>query len=330
MEMEALWNQCEGRWPGILRTLGLPEDLLSKKAMACPFCGGDDRFKFTDHEGKGLYFCRGCGPGNGVTLAGKVLDEPVSEIIRRILEILGAGGVKAASKPRRSPGKAQAARMLEKSSPLKKGDPVCLYLGGRGLRKASQALLYNKSAAAGKSRKMPSMVAPVTGVGGEVVGLHLTHLERSGKLWRKAEMDTPKRCRLIGETISGGAVRLGDPCELLGLTEGIETALAVHEDFGVRCWAALGTSGITGWQPPEGVRRVVVFADHDASHAGQLAAYRLASRLEGEGTPCIVLLPDAPGDFLDSHNRAPVPRAVDWMEILWERRKGGQHRPDVL
>ena len=59
----ALAERCKGRWPDILRNLGL----LSSAALAgrdqpCPVCGGHDRFRFTD-KGYGRWFCRGCGMG---------------------------------------------------------------------------------------------------------------------------------------------------------------------------------------------------------------------------------------------------------------------------
>ena len=59
----ALAELCKGRWPDILRSLGL----LSSAALAgrdqpCPTCGGHDRFRFTD-KGYGRWFCRGCGMG---------------------------------------------------------------------------------------------------------------------------------------------------------------------------------------------------------------------------------------------------------------------------
>lgn len=58
-----LAERCKGRWPDILRRLGL----LSGAALAgrdtpCPVCGGNDRFRFTD-KGFGCWFCRGCGHG---------------------------------------------------------------------------------------------------------------------------------------------------------------------------------------------------------------------------------------------------------------------------
>ena len=59
----ALAELCRGRWPDILRSLGLlSSTALAGRDQPCPTCGGHDRFRFTD-KGYGRWFCRGCGMG---------------------------------------------------------------------------------------------------------------------------------------------------------------------------------------------------------------------------------------------------------------------------
>ena len=64
-----LAERCKGRWPDILRRLGiLSSAALAGKDVPCPMCGGHDRFRFSD-KGFGRWFCRGCGQGgDGVRL----------------------------------------------------------------------------------------------------------------------------------------------------------------------------------------------------------------------------------------------------------------------
>ena len=59
---------AQGRWRDILQSLGMDERSLSGKHGPCPMCGGKDRFRFDDKDGRGTYFCSGCGAGDGVKL----------------------------------------------------------------------------------------------------------------------------------------------------------------------------------------------------------------------------------------------------------------------
>ena len=101
-------------------------------------------------------------------------------------------------------------------------------------------------------------------------------------------------------TINGGAVRLHAAHEELGVSEGVETALAAHEMFGIPVWAALSDIGMSSFKPPAGIRRVRVFGDNDAKYVGQAAAFALAKRLNKEGISVEVQIPpDTDTDWLN-------------------------------
>jgi putative DNA primase/helicase len=106
-------------------------------------------------------------------------------------------------------------------------------------------------------------------------------------------------------TISGGAVRLHEPDDALGIAEGIETALAAHQLFKIPVWAALSEGGIKSFRPLGGLRQLHVFADNDLNFVGQDAAYNLARRLSREGVNVEVYVPPDPDtDWLDVLNRS--------------------------
>ena len=56
------------RWHWILTTLGVPARYLHNKHGPCPMCGGKDRFRWDDLEGRGTYICNQCGAGDGLML----------------------------------------------------------------------------------------------------------------------------------------------------------------------------------------------------------------------------------------------------------------------
>jgi putative DNA primase/helicase len=103
-----------------------------------------------------------------------------------------------------------------------------------------------------------------------------------------------------GKPIIGAAIRLHPAGDVLGVAEGIETALAAKQLFGVPVWSCISAVGIESFAPPSGVRKLIVFGDNDAKGTGQAAAWGLAKRLITVGIDVDVKIPERIGwDWLD-------------------------------
>ncbi len=78
---------ANGRWYYILSHLGVfvPEN---HKHGACPKCGGKDRFRFDDKNGKGTWFCNHCGSGDGLDLLKLVTGQDIKTACSEINKIL--------------------------------------------------------------------------------------------------------------------------------------------------------------------------------------------------------------------------------------------------
>ncbi|QGP53365.1 DNA primase TraC [Piscirickettsia salmonis] len=63
---------AQGKWRNILPSLGVGQEYLTGRHSPCPCCGGKDRFRFDNKEGRGTYFCNQCGAGNGLDLVMKL------------------------------------------------------------------------------------------------------------------------------------------------------------------------------------------------------------------------------------------------------------------
>ncbi|MBF0295432.1 MAG: toprim domain-containing protein [Magnetococcales bacterium] len=95
--------------------------------------------------------------------------------------------------------------------------------------------------------------------------------------------------------IRGGAIRLYPVSgPVLGVAEGVETSLAVRAATGQPVWSAISASGMAALELPPEIHEVVVWADWDASGAGQQAAETLARRLVREGHAVRILVPPGP------------------------------------
>ena len=53
--------RARGNWPAILSALGIDADRLRNRHGPCPGCGGHDRFRFDDRDGRGTWYCGGGG-----------------------------------------------------------------------------------------------------------------------------------------------------------------------------------------------------------------------------------------------------------------------------
>jgi hypothetical protein len=116
------------------------------------------------------------------------------------------------------------------------------------------------------------MVAMLIGPDDKPSTLHRTYLTVEGC---KASVADPRRL-MPGKVKKGSAVRLFPHEGVLGIAEGIETAFAAADLFGVPCWAAINSGMLADWDPPAEVREVIIFGDNDAKAAGQAAAWTLA------------------------------------------------------
>lgn len=139
----------------------------------------------------------------------------------------------------------------------------------------------------------PGMVGTVRDMRGEVIGLHRTYLALDGTA--KAALATPRMS--LGH-VGGGVIRLASPnAGLIGIAEGVETALAVMTACpSLPTWAALSAGNIAELSLPPEIDRVVICADHDASGVGFEAARKLATQMADRGKRAWIALPPGMGD----------------------------------
>jgi len=141
----------------------------------------------------------------------------------------------------------------------------------------------------------PAMLGLVTSQDDKPVSWHRTYLQ-DGK---KAFVGVPKKMMTPVGTIKGAAIRLYPAAPTIGVAEGIETAIAAHDLFGIPVWSAISSQGMVDFRPPLGVTEVVIYGDNDASFTGQAAAYALAKRLVLDDIKVRVEIPEFIGDWND-------------------------------
>ena len=278
-----LSERTQNRWEDILRGVGLPEKIFTRKSQPCPLCpGGTDRFTWDNKGGNGSFICRKCGAGDGVELVKRYRRIEFKEAAELIESLIGDAAIHA---PEAAPdGQKQKLAMQElwkRSAPLTGADLASRYLYSRGiaLSEFSTSLRFTQTLAYFEDKKVsayyPALISNFRAPDNKSGILHRTYLVEPGikAPVAKAKMFMP------GRIPTGGAVRLGPIEQTLGIAEGLETALAASIVHRIPVWAALSAGALTKWEPPAGVKNVVIFADLDASFTGQTSAYQLATRL---------------------------------------------------
>lgn len=230
-----------------------------------------ERLNGTWRQGKGMCCCPAHDdrtPSLSVTLGRKAIlfhcfagcsnENVIAALDRqgvRSRELFDGSGPGKADRQNQSDFSPNARRLWQSASAIS-DSPVERYLAQRGLQRASDQFRYLERTPLGPRGAvefLPAMLAAVTTDIG-VIAVHRTFLDvASGKL---AGFERPKRA--LG-SLGFGAVRVAPPVQgRLGLAEGIESALAAMQLFGIPCWATLGNERFGLVSIPESVRGLSV------------------------------------------------------------------------
>jgi putative DNA primase/helicase len=330
-----LVERAKGQWAAIFEALA--PSLLGPAMdnapfhVPCPVHGGDNGYRLFEHfNTTGRCVCNTCGPKrDGFETLAWVKGYGYQDAVRAVAQWVRDEKA-APPRPPRPP-----VPMMPKVDPVVAYKRMCeiwrasteiagtaaeKYLTQRGIwpqniprtLRAHPGLAYYDVQTKTFLGTFPCLLAPIKNRDGTLCSLHRIFLTPEGL---KAPVPSPKKMLSPCSDIRGAAIKMLEPGEVLGVSEGIETGLAAHAISRMPVWPCITAGLMEVVEIPDSVRHVVIWADLDRSNRGIDAADALADRMEHAGKTVEICIP-----------QGPIPsdkKGVDWLEVLQTKGIGG-------
>lgn len=268
----------------------------------CPICGGKDRFRFDDKDGRGTWFCSHCDPqsGGGLALLAKFIGKSAHETA---LELLGEVGRSLAPerkfKPRDSADEeakaaAEAAAYAKRlvGGAVMAGHP---YMSAKGL-----------------DGEWMTNGEPIAAAGGVIIKpgeLLLVPAYRDGVLLNIQQITTEKKKFVFGGEMAGLHHDIaGRSDKWIAIVEGYATGVTVNRATGWQTICAFSTgnlASVSAWAAKEYPHaKIVFFADNDP--VDDLRGWRPGWHYANQAAAplgALVALPPELGDWDDYRQR---------------------------
>ncbi|MFS6817076.1 primase-helicase zinc-binding domain-containing protein [Citrobacter meridianamericanus] len=288
-------KQACGHWPRILPALGVT--VIKNRHQACPVCGGSDRFRFDDKEGRGTWFCNQCGAGDGLKLVEKVFGVTPSEAAGKVNAVTGnlspvspevTAAADAETEADRKAAAALAAKLMEKTRPATGN----AYLTRKGFPGRECPVLTAMHKTGGVTYRAGDVVVPLYDDSGALVNVQLINADGLKRTLKGGQVKGA--CHILDGKKEAG--------KRLWIAEGYATALTVHHLTGETVMVALSSvnllslASLARHQYP--ACRIIIAADRDLNGDGQTKASAAAESCEG-----VVALPPVFGDWNDAYTQ---------------------------
>lgn len=347
LNIDVIRQQAYGRWLEIIQYVapGVFDAAIANngKHVDCPLHGGKEDFRFINRSRNGrgstaevgAAMCT-CGPfSDGFALLQRATGKSFYEVLKDVNECLNGAQVQ---KPQYKPRPEVVVEDLEARNRDILHRVSKLWAAGREVNLADIPYYRNRGICADVLRDVkdirsmaslgyytmenrqffklgsfPAMLGLMRSARGDAVAVHRTWLSQDR--CDKAPVASAKK---LSESpgVAGAAIRLFDATDstVLGLTEGIETALAVRELASknywpelskIPVWACFAERNLRSFQIPDDLNltKIIIFADNDERNTGMAAAMAFKERMRNERPSLVVdiKMPEVTGwDWLDA------------------------------
>lgn len=289
--IDRVLREFNGAWRQTLEGYGcqLPS---GRNHGPCPVCGGKDRFRFDDKDGRGTWFCGQCDPqsGGGLLLLSRYLGKPTVEVAK---ELLGQDIPRTVAPVRKH--SATDEQMREELRKRAKR-------GAEMLMEQSMMSGHPYMDAKGLTGEWPVNSQIMMGADNERIepgALLLVPVYKNGELVnvQKITGDGKKR-PIYGGDMSGVCHIIKGPGKTIAVVEGFATGVTVNHMTNATTYVAFNTGNLAAItaqaraEHPDSM--LIIFADNDEHGAGLKYAEEAAIQSGAR-----IALPPEPGDWDD-------------------------------
>ncbi|MER3384075.1 phage/plasmid primase, P4 family [Pectobacterium aroidearum] len=283
-------QRASGHWPQLLPALGITVTANGQHGP-CPMCGGTDRFRFDNKDGRGTWICNQCGAGDGLNLVEKALKLTAAKAARQINGILGelpdvpatAPSTQADTEAARQRACVQAQALVNAA----RSQTHNAYLSAKGWPDVEALTLQGKAVTVGGITYQPGdLLVPLTSSEGELVNVQLINAQGDKRFLKGGQVSHAFYC-FNGTT---------NP--VIWLAEGYATGLTLHQLTGDSVYVAFSANNLPSLaahlakQYPSVT--LLIAADRDQNGTGQKKAELAIKERKGRAA-----LPPVFGDWND-------------------------------
>lgn len=282
-----------GRWKDLVfPAFGIQVPAKRNQHGPCPICGGKDRFRCDDKQGKGTWICNQCGAGDGFSLIEKSRNMDYSTVLKEVGAVLGLSTETRVTDDDRRKWRERAEQQARDAE---REERMAQEAAAKRAARIWSAQSVERDCPYIERKMVKQFGCKINGKGNLIVPL----FDRDGKIWNIQEIHADGyKPFLPGGRVSACFFILGavtQPDQIICIAEGYATAASIHEATGRVTVVAFNSGNID--KVGKEIRALypyaqLVYCADDDSHSTPPDAGLKAANKAVAATGGIVILPE--------------------------------------
>ena len=219
-----------GRWKDLIfPAFAITVPAQKNKHGPCPICGGTDRFRCDDKQGKGTFICNQCGAGDGFELIVKARGMTHGEVLKEVGAVIGLSADSTVTDADRKKWRDREEKMrLQAEADERKAQEAAAKRADRTWKAKS----FDRDCPYLERKQVKNYGCKINGKGNLLVPL----FDIDGKLWNIQEIHADGfKPYLKGARLNACFYIIGEitqPNQIVCMAEGYATGASIYEATG--------------------------------------------------------------------------------------------------